>query len=118
MTDKIAKTVAAAIAQEFTLPEFSQWRQFASLINGYPIAAELSLDFGSWGNEHHKNWAASQTWDLDLLHLRVMLFYIFRRDYFTGYTYTEHDEIVDSLLQAISEITQQPYHPKFGSDSD
>jgi hypothetical protein len=40
-----------------------------------------------------------------------MMFYEYRADYFGGYTYHERDAVVDSLLQALSEKTGQPYRP-------
>ena len=106
------ETVAEAQKQEFTLPEFKQWRTFARSINGYKIAEELGLDFGKWTVEQVKHWKETNHWDLDILQLRIMLFYAFRSDYMTGYTYTEHDEMADSLLQAISKKSGHPYTPK------
>jgi hypothetical protein len=41
-----------------------------------------------------------------------MLFYAYRSDYMSGYTYTENDELADSLLSAISEKLHLPYTPK------
>ena len=111
MSDKRAETVAEAQSQTFTIPEFADWRGFAGLINGYKIAEELGLDFPKWGTEQKERWETSNQWDLDLLHLRIMLFYTYRADYMTGWDYTEHNEMADSLLQVISEITGQPYEP-------
>lgn len=44
-----------------------------------------------------------------MLELRLMLFWACRADYFTGYTYHEHDDMADSLLRAISVKTGLPY---------
>ena len=44
-----------------------------------------------------------------MLELRLMLFYQYRADYMSGYTYHERDHLVDSLLAALSEQTGQPY---------
>ncbi len=106
------KTVAEAEAEDFTLPEFSEWRRFAGGLSGYTIAEELNLDFSEWTIEQTARWKETNRWDLDVLHLRVMLFYTLRLDYWTGYTYTEHDGMADSLLQAISQKTGKAYTPK------
>ena len=105
-----AKTAAEAQAQVLTnLPSFAAWREFAGLLNGYAVAEDLGLNFHEWGAEQEKCWQDTRRWKLDVLHLRLMLFYVFRADYFTGWTYTEHDEIADSLLQALSEQSGLPY---------
>ncbi|MFO7323522.1 MAG: hypothetical protein DIU68_017470 [Chloroflexota bacterium] len=41
-----------------------------------------------------------------------MLFYEFRADYWSGWTYHERDDLVDSLFLALSRATGQPYTPK------
>jgi len=109
--DKVA-TVAQANAQHITLPEFKAWRRFAASIDGYAIAEELGIDYRTWYAEQEQQWQTSGAWSLDVLHLRLMLFFAFRRDYMTGYTYTEHDDIVDSLLRALSTQVNQPYTGK------
>ncbi len=112
MTDNKATTVAQAKSQMLVLPEFKHWRRFAALIDGYQIAEELELDYRSWYKIQLQHWQTSQTWGLDVLHLRLMLFFAFRSDYMTGYTYTEHDEIVDSLLHALAHKLNLPYSGK------
>ena len=105
-------TVAEALAQDFTLPEFGEWRTYASSLNGYKIAEELGLEFTTWTVDQMTCWKDTNHWDLDVLQLRLMLFYTLRLDYWTGYTYTEQDGTVDSLLQAISQKTGKAYTPK------
>lgn len=112
MTDDRANTVAQANAQHITLPEFKAWRRFAATIDGYAIAEEIDLDHRTWYTEQEQQWQTSGEWALDVLHLRLMLFFAFRRDYMAGYTYTEHDAIVDSLLHALSRQLNQPYAGK------
>jgi hypothetical protein len=107
----IADTIAEAEAQRITIPKFEYWRDLARLMNGYKIAEELGLDFHAWGAAQEKNWERTQQWNLDVLHLRLMLFYIWRADYMTGWTYTEHDHFADSLLQELSKKLDQPYQP-------
>lgn len=106
------KTVAEAQAQDFTLPEFKDWKKFARSIQGYQITKELGLNFHEWTRDQFNQWNETKQWDLDVLHLRIMLFYAFRRDYWMGYTYTEQDELADSLLQEISKKTGLAYTPK------
>src|SRR5688572_11544054 len=109
MEKKRAVTIAEAQAQTLTLPTFEGWRTFAGLMDGYKIADELGLDFHAWVIEEQKRWRETGRWDLDVLHLRLMLFQAFRSDYMTGWDYTEHDDIADSLLRALSEQLGQPY---------
>lgn len=103
------KTVADARSQAFTLPEFKHWRGFAMSLDGYAIGKELGFDVMAWGREQVAAWTESGAWPLDVLHLRLMLFYAHRVDYWTGYDYTEQDDLVDSLLYALSEKTGLPY---------
>lgn len=99
MTSTKAKTIADAMAQAFTVPDkLDNWRKFADLIDGYKIAEELGFDLGKWGAEREKQYEASGAWNLDVLELRLMLFYQFRADYMGGYTYHERDHFVESLL--------------------
>lgn len=109
MNTKRATTVNDANAQKFSLPAFKQWRKFAGLIDGYQIADEMGLDYGAWYVEQEKRWRDAGAWTLDALELRLMIFLAYRSDYMSGYTYTEHDEIVDSLLYALSEVLDLPY---------
>lgn len=111
MANSRATTVSEAEAQRFELPAFKNWRQFAALIDGYQIAEELGLD-DSWYSTRKQHWKTTGEWNLDTLQLRLMLFFAFRSDYMTGYTYTEHDDIVDSLLQALSQQLDLPYEGK------
>ncbi|MEO1289458.1 MAG: hypothetical protein AAFV93_16970, partial [Chloroflexota bacterium] len=57
-------------------------------------------------------WQETGDWELDVLHLRLVLFFAFRSDYMSGYTYTEHDEIVDSILNELSKQLDLPYAGK------
>lgn len=104
-----AETIAEAEAQTITLPEFQHWRAFAIQIDGYKIAEEMGLNFHDWIETQIKKYRETGSWDLTVLELRLLLFYAFRADYFTGYDYTEHDEMADSLLSAISVRTGLPY---------
>ena len=98
----IARTAAEAKAQPFEVPQdLEHWREFASLLDGYAIAQELGFDLMKWAPEQEQRYAQARQWELDTLGLRLMLFYEFRADHFTGYTYHERDETVDSLLQAL-----------------
>ena len=115
MMSERATTVAEANAQKIELPAFKQWRAFAGTIDGYKIADELSLDYGAWYVEQEKRWRDTGAWELDALGMRLMIFLAYRSDYMSGYTYTEHDEIVDSLLHALSDLLDLPYA---GKDAD
>jgi hypothetical protein len=109
---KLLRTVIDAQTQTFTLPEKfddQMWRQFARLIDGYAIAQELGFDLRTWGETQETAYRQSGIWHLNILELRLMLFYQFRADYMGGYTYHERDGLVDSLLAALSEATEQPY---------
>jgi hypothetical protein len=110
--DQQAETVVEAEAQQFTLPRFKDWRSFAGLMNGYSIATELGLDFHAWAGTQIGHWEETGAWNLDVLHLRLMLFYAFRADHMTGYTYTEHDDMADSLLHELSQQLNLPYEGK------
>lgn len=112
MRDGMAETIAEAEAQTFELLEFSNWRRFSVLLDGYKIAAEMGFELGEWGARQEKIYNETGTWDLSPLELRVMIFYQFRVDYWTGYDYTECDECVDSLLRALSQKLNLPYQPK------
>jgi hypothetical protein len=114
MSQERAITVAQAQAQTptLTLPVFEHWRRFAASIDGYRIADELGFDLWRWADEKIKHWEATQQWDLDVLSLRLLLFATFRIDYMSGWTYTEQDECVDSILQELSRLLDLPYTPK------
>lgn len=112
---KQASTVAEANQQQFTIPKSlaDNWRGFAGLINGYTIAEELNAKETKWSVDVVQQ-AMEQggfASDVSILDLRLMLFFAFRTDYFTGYTYTELNAEVDFILQALSEKTGQPYTP-------
>jgi hypothetical protein len=110
MAEQMATTVAAADAQQITLPtQLGDWREFAGTLDGYKIAAELGFDLGQWSKNQEQQYEETQRWDLNVLELRLVLFYEFRADYFTGYTYHERDDLVDSLLCALSRKTGLPY---------
>jgi len=108
--NNIAQTVAEANVQSFTLPALRDWREFAGLLNGYDVAKELGFDVIEWGSQQETIYTRSGDWELNVLELRLMVFFEYRADYFTGYTYHERDDIVDSLLQALSIQTGLPYH--------
>jgi hypothetical protein len=101
-----AVTVAAANAQAFMLPvQLDDWRRFAMLLDGYAIAKELGYDLLAWGSAQDQRYRETSLWDLSVLELRLMVFYEQRADYWSGYTYHERDDIVDSLLREISQKT-------------
>ncbi|AFZ24725.1 hypothetical protein Cylst_2516 [Cylindrospermum stagnale PCC 7417] len=109
---QLVKTVVKAQAQVFTLTEKfddQAWRQFARLIDGYAIAQELGFDLMTWGETQETAYRQSGIRHLNILELRLMLFYEFRADYMSGYTYHERDHLVDSLLAVLSKATDQPY---------
>ena len=113
MRNQMAETVAEANAQTLTLPaELDSWRTFASLLDGYAIAQELGFDLKHWAPLREGRFAQTGKWNLNALELRLMLFYEFRADYMSGYTYHERDETVDSLLRALSQLTGLPYPSK------
>lgn len=117
MSNSRATTIAEAEAQRFDLPTFKAWRQFAGMMDGYRIAEELDLDYHTWYPARKQHWETTGHWDLEPLYLRLMLFFAFRADYMSGYTYTEQDEIVDSLLHELSQQLNLPYDG-IGIDSD
>ncbi len=112
---KRATTVAEAKQQTFIMPTSldDNWRGFAGLLDGYQIGEELGFDVMKWSNEQllPAMKAGQFTDETTVLDLRLILFALFRSDYFTGYTYTEHDREVDFVLQALSQKTGQPYTP-------
>lgn len=112
MRNGMAETIAEAEAQSFELPEFSNWRRFSVLLDGYKIAAEMGVDLGEWAVQQQNLYLETGTWDLSVLELRVMLFFQYRADYWSGYDYTERDPYVDSLLQTLSQKLNLPYQPK------
>ncbi len=110
MSAERAVTKAEAEAQQFTLPlHLDDWREFAGLLDGYKIGEELGFDLIAWGHAQEQYFEQAQKWDLEVLELRLMLFYEFRADHMSGYTYHERDDLVDSLLHALSRQTGQPY---------
>lgn len=115
MASKRATSVAEANAQTFTLPTSldDNWRGFAGLLDGYQIGEELGFNVMTWSSETLKPAMASGqfTDDTSILDLRLILFGLFRSDYFSGWTYHEHDREVDFVLQALSVKTGQPYTP-------
>lgn len=111
---KPAKTVAEAQEQTYTIPprfDDQVWRGLAGLIDGYAIAAELGFDLLEWGRAQVAAHKAGEKWTLTELELRLMLFYAYRVDHMTGYTYHEQDELVDQLLAALAAVIGQPYEP-------
>lgn len=105
-----ATSVAAANAQDFTLPsQLGDWRSFAGLLDGYQIAEELGFKLADWAIVQEQRYEQSGQWDLNVLELRLMLFFQFRADHLAGYTYHERDDVVDSLLRALSQHTGKPY---------
>lgn len=112
---KHATTVAEANQQQFTIPQSlaDNWRGFAGLIDGYAIAQELEEETSRWSIDVVQKAMEQGEFgsDVTILDLRLMLFFAFRTDYFTGYTYTELNAEVDFILQALSQRTGQPYLP-------
>ncbi len=111
-----AKTVTQANAQTFTIPSSvdADWRRFAGLLDGYAIAEELGVNLMRWAGDTVGLAMQRGKFEdsISVLDLRLMLFAVFRSDYMSGYTYTEHDPEVDFILQALSQKTGQPYTPK------
>ncbi|HEX6291166.1 MAG TPA: hypothetical protein VFZ66_18425 [Herpetosiphonaceae bacterium] len=106
------KTISEALAQRWKLPERfddQTWRSFAAQIDGYAIAEELGFDLRSWAAAQEQAYQQRGRWELNPLELRLMIFYQFRADYMSGYTYHERDELVDSLMAALGTATGQPY---------
>jgi hypothetical protein len=111
---KAAKTIAEAQQQTYTVPtqfDDKTWRSFAGLINGYAIAEELGFNLIEWGNAQVAAHKTGDKWTLTELELRLLLFYAYRADYMSGYTYHEQDELVDELLAALAAVVGQPYTP-------
>ncbi|MDX1993938.1 MAG: hypothetical protein SF029_16240 [bacterium] len=112
---KRAETVAEAIAQVFTIPDsLDGWGGLAGLIDGYKIAQELGFELIPWGSEQEARWRQTGRWNLDVLELRLMLFYQERANYFGGYTYHERDEQVESLLNELREKPSNRQNPPSG----
>ncbi len=109
MRDGMAETVAEAEAQTLVLPKFEDWRQFALLLDGYMIAEELGLSFHEWGAQREQHWEETGRWDLDVMQLRVMMFYCCRREYWTDWYGNQHDQLADSLLWEFSRMLNLPY---------
>lgn len=108
--EECAKTRAEAEQQSFILPpHFNQnWVYFASLIDGYAITEEMGIEWRTWYQEQHDHYRQTSTWDLDILGLRLMLFFEYRADHFSGVEDMNRD-IVESLLKAFSQHCGQPY---------
>lgn len=98
-----AKTRVEAEAQTLDLPpQFpANWRGVARLLDGYAVAGDMGLDFGTWTTAQVEAYYQSGVWNLTTIELRVMLFWAYRSDYFTGYTYNEHDRAVLADLDAL-----------------
>lgn len=45
---EMAKTVAAAQNQTFTVPDYEGWVQFAHLLDGYSICDDMGIAFQDW----------------------------------------------------------------------
>jgi len=116
MRDGIAEIIAEAQAQLLDLADVKDWRRVVSSIDGYEIAKELGLNFHIWGGEQFRLWKAEKRWELvDMLHLRIMLFYVERANYFAGgYSDTIYDDMEDSLLHEISKWLDLPYDKRKG----
>jgi hypothetical protein len=108
-------TLDDAQTQPWQLPaqfDDQTWRQFASQLDGYAIAKQLGFDLISWGAAQEQHYQQHGRWELHVLELRLMLFYQFRADYMTGYTYHERDDLVESLLLALSSASGQPFQSR------
>jgi hypothetical protein len=112
MAGRVAETVAEAEAQEARPPDAFDdlaWRRFAGTLDGYKIAAELGLDLFAWGAAQAEASGRSGAWGLDVLELRLALFYLLRRDHLSGVTYHELDDLVDGALAALAARLGRPY---------
>ncbi len=92
------------------LPDRLQgWRSVAALIDGYQIAKELGFDLREWVATEDQIYQRTGSWQhLNALELRLMLFYEYRADYFSGYTYYERDAAADKLLRALAQKLNLP----------
>ncbi len=106
MTSKMASTVAEAQVQAFTVPDMDEWRQFASLVDGYSVGQELGFHVIDWSREQQVRYEETGTWDLSVLELRLMIFAQQRIDRWSGMTYHECDHIVESLLAALRQAVE------------
>jgi hypothetical protein len=108
--EEMAASVKDAMSQVLVLPERLQdWRHFACLINGYAIAKELGQDPQEFTRNTRAIVESIECCDqLDLLDLRLMLFFECRIDHFSGWTNHERDEAADRLLRAIARKLNLP----------
>lgn len=108
--DSVAKTAEQATAQNFTPPaEFTtDWPALAATLDGYAIAEELGFDLMEWAPEHLRLIQNGRKPELSLLELRLVLFYVYRSDYFGGGS-NSHALYADDLFAAMAEQCGQIY---------
>ena len=92
----LAKTILDANSQQYIPGE--DLHVWAKNLDGYEIAKELGFDLKDWGAAQEENFHKTGTWNLNELEVRLMLFYIGRWLHFSGYTYREKDDVIESLL--------------------
>ena len=108
--DPVAKTAEQAKAQYFTPPaEFTDdWPAIAATLDGYSIAEELGFDLMEWAPEQLHSIQDGRKPELSLLELRLVLFYVYRSDYFGG-GWSSHARYADDLFAAMAEQCGQHY---------
>ena len=106
MNDETARTIKAAEAQVFELPEYDYWVQFAHLIDGYAICEELGVRDTLWFEEHYEQFQTDPK-SLTVLDARLMLFFEARQMRFSSGP--DNFTLINGLLQLIAEKTEKPY---------
>ena len=107
-----ARTVAEANAQQYAFPPETRWNEFAHLIDGNAILAELDLNPWDYWPTQVDLYEANGNWDhLDILGLRLTLFMTERslRNFLDWDP--RPDEIARSLMHALGERLGKPYIP-------
>jgi hypothetical protein len=111
-------TVAETEALELRFPSSpatfdKEWRGIAGVVDLHEVTKELGYEWRAWGDPRYIEYNQTKSWDhlKTLLEMRLMLAYLQRVDYFSGYTYHECDEAVDALFQKMSQASNKPYQP-------
>ncbi|MBI5671656.1 MAG: hypothetical protein HZC41_26990 [Chloroflexi bacterium] len=106
--DQIAKTIAEAEAQSFTLPVYDRWFEFAHLLDGYAICDEMGVDWKDWARRCLEKLEANPE-SVTVLEARLLLFFKARMQRFT--LGVESYASINDLLKLIAHKTGQAYAP-------
>lgn len=105
---EMAKTVAAAQNQTFTVPDYEGWVQFAHLLDGYSICDDMGIAFQDWFRDTGAVYDANPD-QLSVLDLRMLLFFHARSLRFS--MGIEPFAFINTLMKQIAEKADQPYTP-------